>query len=60
VTVTIGGKDATVAYNGLTQGFVGLYQINVVVPSGLTGIQPVVITVGSIYSSRAGVTIAVQ
>jgi uncharacterized protein (TIGR03437 family) len=60
VTVTIGGKDAAVAYNGLTQGFVGLYQINVIVPSGLTGTQPVVVTVGSTYASRAGVTMAVQ
>src|SRR6185295_2012039 len=58
VTVQIGGKDATVAYSGLTQGFVGLYQVNVIVPSGLTGSQPVVITVGSRYSSRAGVTMS--
>ena len=60
VTVQIGGKDATVAYSGLTQGFVGLYQVNVIVPSGLTGSQPVVITVGSRYSSRAGVTMSIQ
>jgi uncharacterized protein (TIGR03437 family) len=44
----------------LTQGLVGLYQVNTIVPSGLTGSQPVVITVGSSYSSRAGVTMALQ
>jgi uncharacterized protein (TIGR03437 family) len=60
VTVTIGGKDATVAYRGLTQGFVGLYQINVIVPSGLTGSQPVVVTVGGSYASRAGVTMSLR
>jgi uncharacterized protein (TIGR03437 family) len=60
VSVTIGGKAATVAYGGLTQGCVGLYQVNAIVPSGLTGSQPVVITVGASYSSRAGVTMQLQ
>jgi uncharacterized protein (TIGR03437 family) len=56
VSVTIGGQNATVMSSGLTQGLVGLYQVNAIVPSGLTGSQPVVITVGSTFSSRAGVT----
>jgi uncharacterized protein (TIGR03437 family) len=60
VRVTVGGRDASVIYAGLTQGFVGLYQVNVIVPSGMTGSQPVVITVGSIYSSRGGVTMSLQ
>lgn len=60
VSVTIGGKDAPVTYRGLAQGFVGLYQVNVLVPFGMQGRQPVVITVGSVYSSRAGVTMSLQ
>ena len=60
VTVTIGGQNATVMYSGLTQGLVGLYQVNAIVPSGLTGSQPVVITVGTTFASRAGVTMSVQ
>jgi uncharacterized protein (TIGR03437 family) len=60
VTVTIGGQAAAVAYAGLTQGFVGLYQVNATMPSGLSGSQPVVITVGASYSSRAGVTVSLQ
>jgi uncharacterized protein (TIGR03437 family) len=60
VNVTIGGEVATVAYAGLTQGCVGLYQVNATVPYGLTGSQLVAITVGGSYSSRAGVTIALQ
>jgi uncharacterized protein (TIGR03437 family) len=60
VTVTIGGQPATVTYAGLTQSLVGLYQVNAVVPAGLTGSQPVVITVNSSYSSRGGVTISLQ
>jgi len=37
VTVTIGGVSAQVSYGGLVSGFVGLYQFNVVVPSGVSG-----------------------
>jgi uncharacterized protein (TIGR03437 family) len=50
VTVTIGGKQATV-FGGnafLAPGFVGLYQINIQVPSGLSpGPQPIAISVGA-------------
>jgi uncharacterized protein (TIGR03437 family) len=60
VSVTIGGKAAKVTNAGLTQGWVGLYQVSAIMPSGLSGSQPVVITVGSGYSSRAGVTMQVQ
>ena len=60
VTVTIGGKNASVMYAGLTQGFVGLYQINAIVPTGLTGSQPVLVTSSGTYSSSPGVTISVQ
>jgi minor extracellular serine protease Vpr len=49
VTVSIGGKQATV-FGGtafLAPGFVGLYQINIQVPAGLTpGPQPITVTVG--------------
>jgi uncharacterized protein (TIGR03437 family) len=60
VTVTVGGKNATVIYAGLTQGFVGLYQINLIVPAGLTGSQPVVVTSSGTYSSAAGVSMSVH
>ncbi len=33
MTVTIGGVEAPVAYQGLAPGFVGLYQVNAVLPS---------------------------
>ncbi len=53
-TVTIGGVDAPVAYAGLAPGFVGEYQVNAQVPSGLpTGNQPVIVTVGGTASSIA-------
>ena len=52
--VTMGGVNAAVSFSGLAPGFVGLYQVNAVVPSGLaSGNQPVVITVGSSPSNSA-------
>jgi uncharacterized protein (TIGR03437 family) len=45
--VAMGGISAAVSFSGLAPGFVGLYQVNAAVPSGLaSGNQPVVITLG--------------
>jgi uncharacterized protein (TIGR03437 family) len=53
-TVSIGPASATVTYSGLAPGFAGLYQVNVVVPGGLTtGNLPVVITTGGVSSNVA-------
>jgi len=63
VTVTIGGKAATVSFAGLTPGDPGLYQINAVVPSGIvTGdAVPVVISVaGQTSPISPAVTMAVK
>ncbi len=50
-TVTIGGQAATVAYAGLVPSLPGLYQLNVVVPSGIaTGSQSITVTAGGVTS----------
>jgi uncharacterized protein (TIGR03437 family) len=62
VTVTIGGQDAKVLYQGAAPTFVaGLSQINVQVPAGVTPgpAVPVTITVGGVPSINT-VTMAVK
>ena len=45
--VMIGGVQAQVQFSGLAPGFVGLYQVNAYIPSGLaSGNQPITIAIG--------------
>jgi uncharacterized protein (TIGR03437 family) len=61
VTVTIGGVPATVLFAGLTPGYVGLYQVNVAMPSGVAPGGQVPVTVSVAGKSGAGnITIAVH
>ncbi len=54
VTATIGGVPASVFFAGLTPGFVGLYQVNVTVPTGITAGSSVPVTVSVAGKSNAG------
>ena len=58
--VSIGGQPAQVLFSGLAPGFAGLYQVNVIVPSGIAAdaSAPVILTVGGISSSP--VTVAIR
>ncbi|HEV8145465.1 MAG TPA: hypothetical protein VGP79_03755, partial [Bryobacteraceae bacterium] len=60
VTITIGGKEINPFFGGLAPGFIGLYQVNAVVPSGIApgDAVPVVLTVGG--QSSPVVTMAVR
>jgi len=50
--VSIGGREAVVTFSGLAPGFVGLYQVNVIVPTDLvTGEHPVVLNIGGVSSN---------
>jgi len=60
VTATIGGKSATLQYNGSAPSLVqGVIQVNAFVPSGLTaGPVPLVVSVGGVFS-QPGVVVYV-
>jgi uncharacterized protein (TIGR03437 family) len=59
VTVTIGGVPATVLFAGLTPGYVGLYQVNVMMPAGVAPGSNVPVTLSVAGKSGAGnITIA--
>jgi len=60
VTATIGGQPAQVLFAGLAPGFAGLYQVNVVVPTGVTtGADiPVILTTAGFSSTP--VTVAIK
>jgi len=60
VTVFIGGQTAAVAFSGLAPGFAGLYQLNVVVPSGITAGNAVPVVLSVAGRNSPPVTMAVQ
>lgn len=51
VTATVGGQAAGVLFAGLTPGAVGLFQVNLKVPSLASGDYPLVVTVGQARSN---------
>jgi len=60
VTVTVGTQSAKVLFAGLAPGFAGLYQVNAVVPTGVTASTavPVVLTVAG--QSSVPVTVSIH
>jgi uncharacterized protein (TIGR03437 family) len=57
VTATVGAQDAEVLFSGLSPGSVGLYQVNVQIPSMLAGDYPLGITIGGVTSGTALVSV---
>ena len=60
VSVTIGGQPAAVSFSGLTPGYAGLYQINAVVPAGITTGDAVPVVISVAGQTSPPVTIAVH
>jgi uncharacterized protein (TIGR03437 family) len=59
-TILIGGQPAQLLFSGLSPSFTGVYQINTVIPAGLTGpVVPLQLQIGGIITSDQ-VTIAIQ
>jgi len=60
VTATVGGKSAVVHFAGLAPGFVGLYQVNVQIPDGITpgSAVPLVLAQNGVPSNT--VTLAIK
>ena len=56
-TATIGGVPASVAFSGLAPGYVGLGQVNLLVPNLLAGDQQVIVTIGGVASNQATITV---
>jgi trimeric autotransporter adhesin len=59
-TVTIGGLNAPVNFSGLAPGFVGLYQVNAVVPKGVASSNAVPVTINIAGQTSPQVVISVQ
>ena len=51
--VTIGGQAAQVQFSGLAPGFPGLYQVNAIVPAGISaGTVPISLTIGGATTAK--------
>jgi len=56
--VTVAGRRADVSFSGLAPGYIGLYQMNIVIPADSpSGIQPVVITANGVASKTTNLPI---
>jgi uncharacterized protein (TIGR03437 family) len=58
--VTIGGAPATVTFAGLTQGGVGLYQVNVQVPDAVPSGAALPVLISMTGKTSNSVTVAVE
>ncbi len=61
LTIMVGGVPAQVSFSGLSPQFVGVYQVNMVVPSGVTpgGAVPMQLMIGGVTSADT-LTMALQ
>jgi len=58
VSVSIGGATAGVLYSGVAPGYAGLDQVNFTVPTGASGVLPLVVSVGGVQSPAVMLAVA--
>ena len=56
-TVTVGGVPANVTFSGLAPGYVGLYQVNIQLPSVPDGNQDIILSIGNVTSAALRVPV---
>jgi uncharacterized protein (TIGR03437 family) len=59
-TLTVGGTQAQVIFSGLTPQYVGINQVNFIVPAGITGNSIPIQLVANGITSTNQVVIAIQ
>jgi uncharacterized protein (TIGR03437 family) len=58
LTLTVGGQQATIVFDGIVSGLIGVTQLNFNIPSNVpTGVQPVVVTVGGVSSAPVNLSV---
>jgi uncharacterized protein (TIGR03437 family) len=55
--VMIGGVSAPVAFSGLAPGFIGTYQTNVTVPTGVSGLVDLTVLANGVTSNKAKIAV---
>ncbi|MDP8979333.1 MAG: hypothetical protein M3O35_01940 [Acidobacteriota bacterium] len=60
VTATVGGQTAQVLFAGLAPGYVGLYQVNLIVPAGITPGPNVPVVLSAAGADSVPVTVAIK
>jgi len=55
--VKIGGKAATLQFAGLAPGFVGLLQMNILIPDVPAGELPLEVSVGGVAAQQTTISI---
>ncbi|HWC97142.1 MAG TPA: protease pro-enzyme activation domain-containing protein [Candidatus Sulfopaludibacter sp.] len=57
-SITVGGVAAPITFIGIPPGYVGVTQVNFTIPAGTpSGVQAVIVTIGSASSSQAKLTV---
>jgi uncharacterized protein (TIGR03437 family) len=58
LTLTVGGEQAAIAFDGIVSGLIGVTQVNFTIPpDAQTGVQPVVVNVGGVPSAPVNLTV---